>query len=47
MGKYSGLPGEYYYGKKVYANKAVKSAQAKGYHTRLTKWGNVWLLKVY
>jgi len=46
VGKYSGLPGDYYYSKKVWALKAQASAKRKGFKTRLTGSRGHWHLVV-
>ena len=45
-GRYSGLPGEYYFKLKSTANTAAKRARDKGYKASVSKWGNIWLVKV-
>lgn len=47
MGKYAGIPGDYYYSKKVWAVKAQRAAEKKGYKTKVKGSRGYWHLKVY
>lgn len=46
MGKYGGLPGVYYYGRKDWADQAARNAREKGYNARVNKWFDLWEIVV-
>ena len=38
MGKYGGMPGIYYYGKKSQAQSAARAARKAGFNARVKRW---------